>query len=180
MLASGAANDSGAQCLSSLKALNKPFTKTAKGTCSMRVYGGVEGLTPWDASEALVSPAGVDEDAAAVTSAEEDRFRDRAAIEGMTVHLWESNTIKNVSTAVPTVCKIDTLPNHIPCRFQTCLLYHRHTHGSPSRSALVQHSRVLHTVICISQAAMQNKKQPTQVERKKTQLDCRQTYAAWN
>ena len=90
----------------------------AKGTCSMRVYGGVEGSPPWDASEAVATPADVDEDAAAVASAEEeDRFRDRAAIEGMVVHLWESDTIRNVSTAVPTVCKPDTLPKHIPCYF---------------------------------------------------------------
>lgn len=52
----------------------------------MRVYGGVEGSTPWGLSMAVVGPA--DEDAAAVASAEEEeRFLDRAAIEGMTVHL---------------------------------------------------------------------------------------------
>ena len=87
----------------------------------MRVYGGVEGSPPWDPSEAVVTPAGVDEDAAAGASAEEeDRFLDRAAIEGMAVHLWESNTIRNVSTAVPTVCKADIFPKHTPCYFQSC------------------------------------------------------------
>lgn len=83
----------------------------------MRVYGGVEGSPPWDPSEAVVTPAGVDEDASAE---EEDRFLDRAAIEGIAVHLWESNTIRNVSTAVPTVCKPDTLAKHTPCYFQIC------------------------------------------------------------
>ena len=67
----------------------------------------------------MLTAAGVDEDAAAVASAEEeDRFLDRAAIEGMAVHLWESNTIRNVSTDVPTVCKPDTLATHTPCYFQ--------------------------------------------------------------
>ena len=86
----------------------------------MRVYGGFEGSSPRDPSEAVVTPAGAAEDAAAVPSAEEeDRFLDRAATEGMAVHLWESNTIRNVSTAVLTVCKPDTPPKHIPCYFQT-------------------------------------------------------------
>lgn len=106
MLASGTAKDSGAQCLSSLKAVNRPFTKMARGACSMRVYGGVEGSPPGVPAESAGVPAGFDEDAACGESEEgRDRLLERAAIEGMAVHLWESNTIRNVSTAVPTVCK---------------------------------------------------------------------------
>lgn len=110
----GAAKDRGAQCLSSFKALNEPFTKMARGTWSMRAYGGVEGSPPCDPSEAVGIPA-FDEDAAVGASAEEEgRFLERAAIEGMAVHLWESNTIRNASTAVPTVCKPNRLQYESP------------------------------------------------------------------
>ena len=43
-----------------------------------------------------------EEEAAAGSNEAEDRLLERAAMEGMEVHLWLSRTIKKVSTAVPT------------------------------------------------------------------------------
>lgn len=62
----------------------------------------MEGSAPWGLSRA--EPF-VEEGAAAASEEVEDRFLERAAIEGIAVHLWESKTIRYVSTAVPTACK---------------------------------------------------------------------------
>jgi len=62
----------------------------------------VEGSPPWAPLEAELGAAASDEAAAAGSAEEEARPLERAAMEGMDVHLCVSSTIRKVSTAVPT------------------------------------------------------------------------------
>ena len=62
----------------------------------------MEGSPPWASLEAELGVAASDEAAAAGSANEAERPRERAAMEGMDVHLCVSSTIRKVSTAVPT------------------------------------------------------------------------------
>ena len=62
----------------------------------------MEGSPPCGGPAAAGAPGAPDEDAVAASDEDEERFLERAAMEGMAVHLWESKTIRKVSTAVPT------------------------------------------------------------------------------